>query len=505
MNRRSRAALAAVVVLAFMTVAGAEDVNVVTTRHQIRLNGQMLNYVARAGLLPIRNNDAGEIHGNMFFVAYSLPSPPDKPRPVTFVWNGGPGANSVFVHLFGFGPRRMHGADDPATSGPAGSALEDNEATWLDVTDLVFVDPIGTGFSRPTRSQFAGEFLSTLGDIASVAEFVRVFCTHFDRMNAPIFLAGESYGTWRASGVAETLARRGLPVAGVILISGGIQMGPVLSDAERTALFVPSRTAAAFYHKRLAPDLMADEKKTLAEARRWALTEYARSWERRDDLSEAERDRIVTQLARYTGVDPETIDRKALAMTSPQFTAALLRDQKLTLGRYDMRLTHQQDPADAATRAPIVTRYLRNDLGFKDDLAYQGLEIGYSSQSQAPTDSVGARWEWNQGEASASPAEAAHSRLASSTVGSGDGPPGGSQPWLRRAMLRNPALKVFVAAGRYDSLNSCDDNEALVGQLELQFRGNFTTGCYLGGHMMYDVRATRLKLKTDIAKFIRGR
>ncbi|HLJ49149.1 MAG TPA: hypothetical protein VKU01_24205 [Bryobacteraceae bacterium] len=487
----SRAILISIVAVVGAHAAGPD---VVTTHHQVHVNGHTLSYTARAGLLPIINNDAGDIHGNVFFVAYSLDRSADQPpRPLTFVWNGGPGANSTLVHLAGFGPRRIRSSDDPATMPPAEPVIEDNDATWLDFTDLVFVDPVGTGFSRPTRAEYEPEFYSTLGDIASIAEFIRVFRTRFDAFDAPLFLAGESYGTWRASGVAEALEKKGQHVAGVILISGGIQMGPVSPDPVRVALFVPSRTAAAFYHHKLVPELMRDEASTLKQAETWALNEYAPAWERRDKLSDAERDEIINRMAFYTGVDPSTIDRKTLMMTSPQFTAALLRDQKLSLGRYDMRLKGQQGaPGNTAIRSRITMEYLRNELQFKSELAYQGIEEGFSP---IPVRSIGARWSWDQ----LNPSD--HERLAPTAVGSGDGPPP-AQPWLRRAMVLNPSLKAFMAAGQYDSLNSCADNRYLVVHIQPdQFSRNVTTGCYAAGHMMYDTKQARYKLKKDVAAF----
>jgi surfactin synthase thioesterase subunit len=244
--------------------------------------------------------------------------------------------------------------------------LYDNDATWLDFADLVFVDPVGTGFSRPTKPEYAAEFLNTLGDLASTAEFIRLYLTRFDLLNTPVFLAGESYGTWRASGAAEALEKKGVRVAGVILISGGVQMGKVSPDAIRTALFVASRTATAFYHKKLAPELLRDEKATLDEARKWAMTEYAPAWDRRDSLSDADREKTAMQLARYTGVDPSAIDRKTLMMSSPQFTSTLLRDRNLTLGRYDMRIT-QPAGAVAAALAPRE-RGIRNARVGHDEL-----------------------------------------------------------------------------------------------------------------------------------------
>lgn len=290
------------------------------------------------------------------------------------------------------------------------------------------------------------------------------------------------------------LEKRGQRVTGVILISGGIQMGPVSPDAVRVALFTPNRAAAAFYHRKLASELQGDEQAALKEAENWALTEYAPAWEHRDQLSETERDKIIAQVARYTGVDPSAIDRKALAMTSPQFTAALLRDQKLQLGRYDMRLKGAVAPPQPARNA-LIMRYLRDDLQFKSDLAYQGIEEGFSPGSTAGRGGIGSRWAWDQVDK--------NQMTAVSNVGSGDGPPP-AQPWLRRAMILDPLLKVFLVAGMYDSLNSCADNNYLVAHLQPEFRRNITQGCYRGGHMMYDTKEARYALKRDAAAFIQN-
>jgi len=479
--------------------AQAEEPQLATTHRQVHATGKLLSYTARAGLIPILNNDAGEVHGHVFFVSYTLDHVAGQPpRPITFFWNGGPGANSTLVHLSGFGPRRLKSPDDPTKSaGLEPPVIEDNDATWLDTTDLVFVDPIGTGFSRPTKAEYGAEFYSTLGDIASIAEFIRLYRTRFDLFDHPILLAGESYGTWRASGVAEALEKRGQRVSGVILISGGIQMGPVSPDPVRVALFAPSRAAAAFYHHKLPPDLMKDETATLKEVESWALAEYAPAWERRDKLTDAERDTIISQLARYTGVDPSTIDRKSLMMTSPQFTAALFRDRKLPLGRYDMRLKGPAVASGLEERNKVIMRYFRNELEFKTDLAYQGIEEGFSSVSQSR--GIGARWAWDQ----INPEDAAAGRLAATAVGSGDGPPP-AQPWLRRAMTLNPSLKVFLVAGLYDSLNSCSDNRYLVAHIQpAEFGRNITNRCYSGGHMMYDTKEARVQLKRDAAEFIK--
>jgi hypothetical protein len=489
-----------------------QEPELATTHHQIHVNGAALNYIARVGVIPIRNNEAGEIHGYFGFTYYALGRAPGQPaRPVMLIWNGGPGSNSTTVQFMGFGPRRMKTADDAAHPTPVEPELYDNDVTWLEFADLVFVDPVGTGFGRPAKPEFVAEFYSTLGDIASTAEFIRVFRTRFDLLNAPVFVAGESYGTWRAAGAAEALERRGQHVNGVVLISGGLAMGQVGTDAVRTALFVPARTATAFYHKKLANDLMRDEAAAEKEARDWALSIYAPAWERRETLNDDEREKIIAGIARYTGVDPSTIDRKNLMMTSPQFTSTLLKEQGLTLGRYDMRVTQAAGgrggsaapDGTGAARNEVIMRYMRQELAFKTDLAYQGAETGYSSTLAGGRGAgPGSRWKWDQGETPLASGDPATTRANQAVVGSGDGPPGGSQPWMRRAMGINPSMKLFVAAGQYDSLNSCADNEYLVTTLDPNVARNVTTGCYGGGHMMYDTKDARFRLRRDIAAFV---
>jgi carboxypeptidase C (cathepsin A) len=465
---------------------------IVTTHHQIKLGERTLRYTARAGMLPIRDNETGAMHGRMFFIAYELDRSPRAPaRPLTFLWNGGPGANSTLVHFSGFGPKRLHRSQDQDGPAHEKGELEANQTTWLDQTDLVFVDPIGTGFSRPTRAEYAPEFYNTLGDIASVTEFVRVYLTHFDAWDAPLVLCGESYGVWRAAGVAEALVQRGHKVAGVILISGGIPVGPVLSDAMRTALFVPTRTAAAFYHKKLAPDLLTDERSTLEKAETWARTEYAPALTKRDSLGPPERQRLREQLARYTGLDLSLIDEKTLVVGRQPFAEQLLRDRKLVLARYDTREIASGAGIWTAGQKRLISKYLRAELGFKTDLAYQGIEEGFSQRTGGRPTSVGERWDYNQG-----PPQ------LRGTPPNADAPPGGHQPWLRRAIALAPSLKAFVAAGWYDSLNSCAGNAYLVKQLEPELLRNITAKSYAGGHMLYESPGARQQLRQDIRQFL---
>jgi carboxypeptidase C (cathepsin A) len=469
-----------------------------TTRHQLTIAGRTLRYTARAGLLPIRVNETGEAHGHVFYVAYTLDGAASARRPLTFLWNGGPGSNSVLLHLVGFGPKRL--IDPRGGAACVECDVQDNEATWLEHSDLVFVDPVGTGFSRPTRAEYGAEFYNTLGDIASIAEFVRVYLTRFDAWDAPLFVAGESYGAWRASGVAETLERQGTQVAGVMLISGGIHVGPVIDDEMRTALFVPTRAAAAFHHRTLGVDLQKDLPATLRQVEEWARTEYGPALKRVNTLTEQERDAIVAKLARFTGLDPGLIDKQTLVIGRQQFAEQLLRDQKRVLARFDTR--DVEGPPAASDRASTVNRYLRSTLGFTTDLAYQGIEQGFTPDTGQRVQSVAARWNYNQGpqqppgQSVSAPPAAPPARPPNL-----DAPPGGAQPWLRRAMVINPSLKAFVAAGLYDSLNSCAANAYLLSKLEQPLAANITAMCYDGGHMMYDEPDIRRQVTRDVAAF----
>ena len=336
-------------------------------------------------------------------------------------------------------------------------------------SDLVFVDPVGTGFSRPRDTEYGAEFYNTLGDIASIAEFIRVYSTRFDTWDAPLFIGGESYGAWRASGVAEALERRGQRVAGVMLISGGIQVGPVIDDELRTALFIPTRTAAAFHHKKLAPELQKDLQTTLRQVETWARTEYAPALKKVSSLSDAERQAIVAQLSRFTGLEASLIDAQSLIVGRQAFAEQLFRDQKKVLARFDTRDV-EGPPAAGSRRGAAVNRYLRETLQFKTDLAYLGIEEGFlpvtGASGQRPP-SVAARWNYNQGPQPA-PGAPAPSPPPRQNL---DAPPGGAQPWLRRAMVINPAMTAFVAAGLYDSLNSCAVNDALVPALDRSSAG----------------------------------
>lgn len=460
-------------------VAGDEPV--VVTEHQVRTTSGTLRYEARAGRLAIRNDETGEVRGHIFFVAYVVKNPSGKPRPLTVAWNGGPTTASVLVHTELLGPRRVDGA-----------RFVDNAETLLPATDLVFMDPVETGFSRPEKPEFDKEFLSTLGDFAATAEFIRAYRARFAAETQPLFLLGESYGTWRVSGVAELMAKRDLPVAGALLISGGIP-GSNMPYAFSDAYFVPARTAAAFEHKRLAADLMADRAAALKASEAWVKDRYLPALTRLSELSDAEREQVARDLARFTGVPAEMVDRKTLVVSNRAYLAGFFGgDRARILNTFDMRIAGAEKPEPG--RDAAIADYFRGELGYRTDLAYTGLEDGYMPTPGPARRGTGVRWAYNQVELTPE---------IMARANSGAGPPG-PLPWLQNAMRLDKGLRVFVAAGRFDSLNSCAGNIATAAK-EADLAGRISTHCYEGGHMMYRDQPTRLQLSKDLAAFIAGR
>ena len=459
----------------------AGDETIVATHHRVQLSTGTLDYDAYAGRLPIRNDETGQVKAHVFFVAYRVPTPPGAPpRPITVIWNGGPSTNSLLLHTEMFGPRRLDGA-----------RFVDNPDTLLASSDLVFYDPVGSGFSRPERPEDAQQFYGTVGDFAATAEFIRAFSARFGTATQALYIAGESYGTWRAAGVAGLLTGMGLPLRGVVLISGGIpggQMPNTFSDA----MAIPARTAAAFYHRRLDAELMRDRDATLAQVTAWARDKYLPALTALAAQTDAQRELIATALARYTGIAPDLIDRKTLVMSNRRYRQVAASAER-PLNTFDMRLLG--DEAAVPGRTAAISAYLRSDLGYATDLAYTDIESGYMPTPGPVRRSNGDLWEYNHVEITPEMLKRAQE---------GGGPPG-SLPWLQKTMRQERQLRVFVAAGRYDSLNTCAGNDGIVASLEPDLSRRFRTACDDGGHMMYRDAAARLALARDVRRFITGK
>ncbi len=487
-------------VLAGFCLAGASSVassaqdEPVITKHEIKVNGQGLSYVAEAGRVAIRDVETGEPHGFIFYVAYRVPSP-GRTRPVAFVWNGGPGANSALLHFRIAGPKRAEQ-----------DHLVDNPETWLAFTDLVFVDPVGTGFSRPAKPEYASEFYGTLGDTASVTEFVRCWRLLHAAEDAPLYLIGESWGAPRAATVAYALEKRGIRVDGLVLISGGMSVNSeYCPPALKSALRIVELAARALYYGKSAPELGKDRDAIEKAAEAWARQTYAPALAKVDSLSDDERTALITQLSRFTGIPADAIDRKTLVITPRQFLTGLLKGQGKTLQTLDVRKTVGSPQADEeAVVSAAILRYLRHDLGYRTDLPYVGLEDwqqGYSSTGKYPEE-VNERW--NYATAAVTPEQMKAAMEEASRTGSGPPHFGPPLPATEEAVALNPRMKILVAAGLYDSYASCAVNEETSRHLPATLQRAMKFKCYVGGHAMYFDPPARLELDRDIRNVIAG-
>lgn len=452
------------------------------SRHTVLVHGRRLAYTATAGRLPILDNETGEVRARIFFVAYTVAGgSPD--RPVTFAWNGGPGSSAGLIQLGGLGPKRY-----------AGDTLVDNQETWLDRTDLVFVDPVGTGFSRVTRREYAPDFLQTRGDAESVAEFIRVYRGRFERWSAPVYLAGESFGVIRAAGVAEALVRRRMAPNGVVLIGLKAPLDHV-PDEIRDALRVTGYAAAAWHHRRLGAAVQSDFDRMMTATTRFSLDTLAPALAAKNG-GPAERARLALAMAPYIGTMPGPADTTDQVLSFHRFARLLLADRGLRLGHYDTRLTGPMDGADQpydptddpSLQGPPppngVVRYLIRDLGYRSDLQYTGPFGGvYPPSASLRGDWMSVRWRWEPDE------EADSARLAAADLP------------LRRALAAVPGLKVFVACGYYDLLCNPAVNAWIRDRLPSNVRERVAVAAYHGGHATYLDRDARIRIKADVFRF----
>src|SRR6266567_6999656 len=362
-----------------------EEVPVVT-HHEIRAGGRTLRYTATAGMMPIKNRD-GETEARIFFMAYTLDCEGNRSRrPLTFSFNGGPGSASVWLHLGAIGPKRVRMNPDGTMPAPP-YELVDNEYTWLNQTDLVFVDPVGTGYSRAVRPELAARFFGLNGDIESVGEFIRMYLTRYERWTSPLFLAGESYGTTRASALSGYLIGRGIAFNGIVLISTIMNFETAdfaPGNDLPFVMFLPSYAATAWYHKKLPPDLQSRSvQQIVSEVEQWAANDYVLALGKGDRLIGQERQDVVAKLARYTGLSLQFIDNANLRVSLGLFRKELLRSERRSIGRLDARFKGYDasyasdspdfDASEAAIRPPYTStfnNYVRSELGYKSDLEY---------------------------------------------------------------------------------------------------------------------------------------
>ncbi|HLK14067.1 MAG TPA: hypothetical protein VKT78_04620 [Fimbriimonadaceae bacterium] len=459
----------------------------IVTQHEAKLDGKPFKYTVTAGMLPLRT-PLGEVEAGIFFMAYTVES--DKPRPLTFSFNGGPGSSSVWLHLGAVGPKRVVLQKDGMGPKPP-YALEDNQETWLRHTDLVFIDPVGTGYSRAVKKEDEKKFWGLEGDVESVGQFIRNFLTKFNRWLSPVFIVGESYGTTRGAALSSHLLGHGIALSGITLVSSILNFQTARFTKGNDLpyfLFLPSYTATAWFHKKLPADL---QKKSLSavlkEVEAWARTDYWPALAEGSSLKPTVRKRVMGKLARYTGLNPQYVDLSDLRINIHRFCKELLRSERRTVGRLDSRYkgidgTHvtdvpEIDPSNAAifpAYASTMNDYVRRVLGYETDLPYYIFNPGDLWKS----------WDWGK---------------------AGDGSPDTSEA-LRQALSNNPYMKVFVASGYYDLATPYFATEYTLDHLGLDpsLRQNISGGYYEAGHMMYVHVDYLQKLRADVETFYKS-
>ncbi len=446
------------------------------THHKARIGGQDISYTATAATYVVKGDD-GSPKASIFFVAYIKDGVDDvSKRPLSFVYNGGPGSASLFTHM-GLGPKRIVLNDD-GSGMPAPYSIVDNNDSFLDATDMVFIDAVSTGYSRPAPGENPAQFYGVVQDATTFSDFIYQYVTRNERWASPKFLLGESYGTTRSAQLSNILQQRHqMYLNGVALISS-VGFGNWGAD-DRTIFFLPTQVASAWYHKLLPADLQKMTIEQISQAaREFAHGEYAQALEKGDQISPAEYKKVVADLARFTGLSPKYIEEANLRVSPQRWFKELMRDKRKTMGRLDARFTGQDvdaageryeyDSSEASYEGAYVAMfhdYVRRDLKWNSDLYY--------------TVSANVR-PWDQGQ------------------------PGGPAEALRSAMTQQQNLKLLVVCGYYDHATPFNGIEQTVSHMMLEpsIRKNVTFTYYEAGHMMYIDKKAREKLHRDMDAWI---
>lgn len=445
-----------------------------------------IEFEAYTGFLPIKN-DKGEVEAQLFFMAYFKKGEEPGKRPLMFSFNGGPGSASVWLHLGTLGPKRVKMMPDGQLPPPP-YVLEDNPDTWLHEVDLVFIDPVGTGYSRAATPELAEKSWSVEGDIKTIGEFVRLFLTRFERWSSPLYVVGESYGTTRAAGLAGYLIDWGIAFKGVVLVSSilNFQTADFASGNDLPfSLFLPTYAATAYHHGKVKTDKPLRE--FLKEVEGWVDSEYVLALHQGDRLQGDERNSIKDKLSYYTGLSADYLDQCNLRINIHKFCKELRRSDGVTVGRLDSRFegydadgtgaTSEHDPSMTAIRPPYtsaINDWIRRGLGFKSDEVYRVLGEGATSLWQ--------KWSWGSAR---------------------DGFPDTSAA-LRDAFAKNPHMRVFVASGFFDLATPYYATYYTLDHMGIErFRDNVVLAEYEAGHMMYIDEAELKKLKKDVSDFLK--
>jgi carboxypeptidase C (cathepsin A) len=463
------------------------------TEHTIRIGGQAISYKATAGTILLKDAK-GEPTASIFYVAYTRNDVKDlSQRPIAFLYNGGPGSSTVWLHMGAFGPRRVITANAGPTA-PAPYKVDDNANCLLDKADLVFIDPVGTGFSHAVGKSTDKDFWGIDQDADSIGQFIDTYVNRNDRWNSPKFLIGESYGTFRSAALGNYLqSHDGMDLNGIVLISTVLDMSTLTfrqGDDMPYVYYLPSYAATAWYHKVLK-NRPADLNAFLTQARHFATTEYAEALIKGSSLSAEERADVLKKLSAFTGLSEEYLSRAGLRVKLGQFMEELQRSRGLTTGRLDARFSGPTfdllgeyaayDPQQTAITGAFTAafnHYLRQVLKFGGDKQY------VTMNSQADVD-----WDWKR------------KRGANEFGSSGTASVMGD---LKQAMISNPHLQIQIENGYFDlatpflATEHTMDHLGLPEDLEKHIHFEY----YDAGHMMYLRDASLAKLKANIAQFI---
>lgn len=469
------------------------------TKHSVTIDGQEIHYTVTAGIIVLKEererqgDKEGEWEGErpkatVFFVAYTRDDVQDaSKRPLTFSFNGGPGSSSVWLHMGVLGPQRVL-MDEVGNPTPPPYQLVNNEYSLLDVSDLVFIDPVSTGYSRAAPGEKAKEFHEFKKDIESVGDFIRLYTSRYGRWLSPKFLIGESYGTTRAAGLSGYLQERhGMYLNGLMLVSSILdfataEFGP--GNDLPYLLFLPTYTATAHYHNRLPEELQGRPlTEVLREVETFVMREYALALLQGSSLPQEGRQETARKLARYTGLSEDYIERTDLRIDIFRFVKELLRDERRTVGRLDSRFkgidrdaageNFEYDPSYATIQGPYTAtfnHYVREELGFKSDVPYEILKGLYQNWSYKTFENK-------------------YVNVAET---------------LRKAITQNPYLRVHVASGYFDLATPYFATKYTLSHLGLDpsLQENISTSYYEAGHMMYVHIASLAKLKRELATFL---
>ncbi len=460
------------------------------TQHTMQVDGKTLKYTVTAGTMLLKDEDLEEgekAKASIFYVAYTLDDVADPAsRPLTFSFNGGPGSSSVWMHLGLLGPKRVLMQEDGSATPPPYKLVE-NPYTLLTHSDLVFVDPVSTGYSRTVPKEKPEQFHNVKKDVESVGEFIRLWTTRNNRWTSAKYLIGESYGTTRAAALSDYLQERyGMNLNGIMLVSSILNFMTARFDPGNDLpyiLFLPTYTASAWYHHKLPADLQTDLRKTLAEVEDFALNEYTLALMKGARLQGKDRQRVVKKLARYTGLSETYIEQTNLRIEINRFCKELRRSEGLTIGRLDSRFTGfdrdavgeepEVDPAFGVITGPYTATfydYIRRDLGFELDRHYEILSDVHET--------------WT------------YSTYQNQYVNTAEK--------LRKALQANPAMKVLVCNGYYDLATPYLATQYTLDHIELPeaLRQNIQMTYYESGHMMYVHLPSLQQQAVDLRKFI---